>query len=296
MKNSFLMIILTTLACLPIVGCETGSSELESENEALARQNDSLQTEINTLKATGEAASQEIAALEADLRDILENAGSEELRDPSWEELKRFIALDRTDEYDYIVNEFDCEGFSISLRDNAWRRGFRCAYVAIGLGDQSAGHTLNAFQTTDRGLVYVDCTSHDTIAYVEVGRTYGTITVESVKSSLVSCDTAPDQFWQPVVITPYSGNLFAYAYYQEYMRRDRFYSDSVAAYNQEVASYNAAVRDFNRGQKHYSLAELEEWEERLDTWSANLEKLNEDLGTVRIEPLGTVTSVEIYWN
>lgn len=284
------------MICLPVIGCETGSRDLESENKALVQQNEALETELDSLTASAMAANQEIAALEADLRDILENSGSEELRDPSWEELKRFIALDRTDEYDYIPNKFDCEGFSIKVRDNAWRRGFRCAYVAIGLGESSAGHTLNAFQTSDRGLVYVDCTGHDTIAYLEVGRDYGTIIIDSVKSNLVSCDTAPEQFWQPLKTNLYSGNLFGYDYYEDYNRRDRFYNDSVAAYNREVASYNIAVQDFNRGQKKYSLAELEDWGDRLDTWSDNLERLNADLGTVRIEPLGKVTSIEVYWN
>ena len=35
---------------------------------------------------------------------------------------------------------------------------FRAAFVAVLFSDNEAGHALNAFRTTDRGLVYVDCT------------------------------------------------------------------------------------------------------------------------------------------
>ena len=54
------------------------------------------------------------------------------------------------------------------IQNNAKRAGWRCAVVRLdiagytdpyGLGIAAdAGHACNAFQTTDRGLVYIDCT------------------------------------------------------------------------------------------------------------------------------------------
>jgi hypothetical protein len=59
----------------------------------------------------------------------------------------------------------------------------RAAFVTIKLGPCSyypmtGGHALNAFETTDRGFVFIDCTSSnhgvnsDKIVDVEVGKEY----------------------------------------------------------------------------------------------------------------------------
>ena len=61
-----------------------------------------------------------------------------------------------------------CGDFAERLHNNAEMAGIRCAYVAIDLSGytdpnnygigSNTGHALDAFQTTDRGLVYVDDT------------------------------------------------------------------------------------------------------------------------------------------
>lgn len=50
-----------------------------------------------------------------------------------------------------------CGDFAERLHNNAELAGIRCAYVDVGLAG-SVGHACNAFQTTDRGLIYVDVT------------------------------------------------------------------------------------------------------------------------------------------
>lgn len=285
------MLALTALIAGTILcGCnaDSGSKELEAENTALIKENTELQAEIK-------ASEQKIAGLETDIIDILEGDESQ-LRNPAWEELKRFIETDKTDTLEYIPDEFDCEGFTITLRDHAWRRGFRSGYVALGLGENVSGHTLNAFQTTDKGLVYIDNSEHDTLAYVKSGEVYGTIAFDGVKETFIDCSMPPEEFWKPIARSHYSGSLFDYAYYENYAEREEFYSQSIAAYNEEVGDYNSAVNAFHRGAGSYSKKELEEWDARLDSWSDNLDELVKDLGSFRLEPMGTVRSVEIYWN
>ena len=56
-----------------------------------------------------------------------------------------------------------CADFAEMLHNNAEAAGWRAAYVLIRLGPSKSwptqgGHTLNAFQTPDRGLVYIDAT------------------------------------------------------------------------------------------------------------------------------------------
>lgn len=90
------------------------------------------------------------------------------LRNPTWEELVAFLWNDSTDQLAYIYPTFVCEDFARTLQSNAKKAGWRCALLSVyleGYPDwfnygipSNTGHGLNAFETTDRGLVYIDCT------------------------------------------------------------------------------------------------------------------------------------------
>jgi len=107
-------------------------------------------------------------------------------KDPTWAQLVDFLKRDDTDQIPYDYNSFVCADFAHRLHDNAEKAGWRCYYVGVKLGpspdrSSSEGHALNAFKTTDRGLVYIDCTgptereeprSGDTTVKVVVGQEY----------------------------------------------------------------------------------------------------------------------------
>ncbi len=90
------------------------------------------------------------------------------LSNPSWSELEAFLLGDKTDQAPYIYPTYVCEDFARALQENAEKAGWRCGFVTVdvegypdwyGYGIPSdTGHALNAFETTDRGLVYIDCT------------------------------------------------------------------------------------------------------------------------------------------
>jgi hypothetical protein len=84
-----------------------------------------------------------------------------------------------------------CADFAERLHNNAEMAGIRCAYVSldmIGYTDpfnlgiaSDAGHACNAFETTDKGIVYIDCTGDtdtdgppygDMIVKIAVGQEY----------------------------------------------------------------------------------------------------------------------------
>ena len=84
-----------------------------------------------------------------------------------------------------------CADFAERLHNEAEMAGIRCAYVSlemIGYTDpynleieSDAGHACNAFETIDRGLVYIDCTgfsdsygpnNNDMIVDIQVGEQY----------------------------------------------------------------------------------------------------------------------------
>lgn len=95
-------------------------------------------------------------AVERDRQIALEN--NPRAVDPTWEELKAFLLNDKTDELVYVKDVFMCLDFAELLHANAESAGIKAAIVTIGWVNKDIGHALNAFNTTDRGLVYIDAT------------------------------------------------------------------------------------------------------------------------------------------
>jgi hypothetical protein len=82
-------------------------------------------------------------------------------KDPTWLQLKKFLETNTTfknrvnGRIEYKCDEFMCADFMQTLFNNAQSAGIRCAKVGIQYADGSA-HAMNAFKTTDKGLVFVD--------------------------------------------------------------------------------------------------------------------------------------------
>ncbi len=118
---------------------------------------------------------------------------------PSYEELLIFIQEDTTDAKLYIDTFFwgyVCADYAEDVHNNAEGAGIRAAWVGIEFPGEEIGHALNAFETTDRGLVYIDCTEWDTVAYVEEGKEYGSIDITEAYSPLYSFYEEYKQEWQ----------------------------------------------------------------------------------------------------
>lgn len=189
-----------------------------------------------------------------------------EALDPSWAQLRSFLESDNTDQHLYIPDSFVCADFAVMLHNRAEAVGIRTAYVSIDFISGPA-HAINAFHTTDRGLVYIDCTGpgfqeakpgdsldsqhdavdYDKVAYVSVGFDYG----------LIPLDKA---------------TYFDYAFYQKWVQQ-------WDEYEQKVSLYNSGTLSFRERQ-----ALLRE-----------LEALKAILGDYRWEPLGVVTDVYVHW-
>jgi len=277
---SILMALLVFLpSCAPVISQE--------EYEALQSRLNSAQLEIDTLKANMETLQDsyndlqaDYGSLQQDYASLLERLQQSALENPTWVELEGFLKIDDTDTIPYVENSFDCSGFAITLRDRAWRYGMRCAYVEIGFAEGD-GHAINAFETTDKGLIYVDVTESDQIGYIKEGKAYGGILLEAVKPRYIACDGSPDEFWGSLTYATHS-NPFSYSYYVDYQRRVQFYKETVDAYKE-------AADEFNSGSREWTYSQLTEWFE-------NIEALEEDIGSIYYEPGGTVESVEVYWN
>lgn len=95
------------------------------------------------------------------------------IRDPTYHEMLVFISSDKTDENTYVDSSYVCHDFSFDVKRNAFNAGYRCFYVSIEMGiwGISEGHALVAFNTTDRGIIYVEPQS-DRITKVQIGQPY----------------------------------------------------------------------------------------------------------------------------
>lgn len=78
---------------------------------------------------------------------------------PTSEELFNFLKNDLTNSRSYVFGSFVCIDFAIMLHDNAELSGIKSGVVTIEFYDKEVGHALNVFNTTDKGLIYVDTTN-----------------------------------------------------------------------------------------------------------------------------------------
>jgi hypothetical protein len=141
--------------------------------------------------------------------------------DPTYAQLVSFLNSDKTDESPYtaandtpntyygtakshvdltrIQNIIDgtadpnnpdvCSDFAERLHNDAEMAGIKCAYVSV---DLSTGlHALDAFQTSDKGLVYIDDT--------------GAVPGNGVSRCVKTVNIAVGQAYQPVSLFPTPG-------------------------------------------------------------------------------------------
>jgi len=237
--------------------------------------------------------------------------------DPTWDEAIAFLQSDNTDEQSYNEDEFVCADFAEMLHNNAEVSGIKAAYVGVDFVE-GEGHALTAFNTTDKGLIYVDCTSgfsspviaeltdseegracvHDKIAYVVEGNEYGVISMDKAASP---------EYW----------------FYDAYKQNWAELEDDISAYNSDVAKFNADAKAYEEDVEAYEnavggrtyISDPEEYERltemyddlkakeaelelrgnELDARRERLDERQDELGWCRWEPLGVVTSVEIFW-
>lgn len=75
----------------------------------------------------------------------------------TYERVLEFLEGDNVDVNEY-TDIYNCISFANELKYNANNDGIKCAIVSFDLEDayETWGHAINAFETTDRGIVYFD--------------------------------------------------------------------------------------------------------------------------------------------
>jgi hypothetical protein len=100
------------------------------------------------------------------------------LRDPTYEEVKAFLAVDTTNLKPYIVGQYVCENFAAEVSFNAQQQKIRAGCVQLHM--VGLPHTLIAFNTTDKGIVYFDPQTDEEVI-LQIGKHYWTECVVAPK-------------------------------------------------------------------------------------------------------------------
>ena len=102
-----------------------------------------------------------------------------ELGNPTYKEMKEFLAGDETDSNPYVVGEYVSFDFAVELNNNAEANGIRVAYVAIFAKEW--GHGMVAFETIDKGLIFIEPQSDKEVRLV-TGEPYPGYSVGAISS------------------------------------------------------------------------------------------------------------------
>jgi len=145
--------------------------------------------------------------------DLIDNSTA---TNPTWSQLRAFLSQDQTEENEYIKDVYDCSQFSRDVHNNAEAAGIRAAEVHVEFRNEVVSHALNAFLTTDYGLVYACCTEADTIARVKAGKEYRAVEPRRITKTNIRNDywwdklssyyyigSSPRDQWVPLSIEIY---------------------------------------------------------------------------------------------
>jgi len=144
--------------------------ELDSTKTELTSTVDSL----NATEAKLEITEEELIGREAELTDLqisyegLMSGHGYTIKDPTYYEMIRFLRVDDTDKAEYIKDEYQCTHFATELCNRAEEKGIRCAYVTLSFPG-GIGHAIVAFNTIDKGLIYIE-PQFDDLVRVEIGK------------------------------------------------------------------------------------------------------------------------------
>jgi predicted nuclease with TOPRIM domain len=171
--------------------------DIKDVQETLATTQDQLDIVTGTLNGLGITISASNKCLDVELVD------NPEAKNPTTSQLLDFLGKDQTEKHSYVLGKYDCSQFSRDLHNNAEAAGIRAAEVQVNFEDEIFGHALNAFLTTDCGLVYVDCTEEpDKVSRVKVGKDFRSVEINRISY----LDIRNDLWWDSLTSYYYIGS------------------------------------------------------------------------------------------
>lgn len=132
----------------------------DNVGEARAQINDlenavhTVSSELANLKSSRASAMSELSFLKEENKKLAP-ADKHNLRIPTFNAVKDFLATDPTNTRQYIRGKYDYNHFARDVTNAAKEKGLRCAVAAV-VFPAGTNTFVVAFQTTDSGVVFVD--------------------------------------------------------------------------------------------------------------------------------------------
>lgn len=97
-------------------------------------------------------------------------------------EILFFVRYTWKNEHDYVLDHYDCKHFAYQLYLDAQKANLSVRFVTMTIKGSPVGHALNAFKTSDHGILFLDFTPKNTgegrsiaqknVVYVSSGEPY----------------------------------------------------------------------------------------------------------------------------
>ena len=190
----------------------------------------------------------------------------------------------------YRTGSFMCTEYALAVHDAAEANGLRCALVSVAF-EEGIGHALNAFQTTDFGLVFIDCTgapggdkedAYDTLGYLRTGEPYGRLHLDLAVRS-------------PADYRHYADSR---AIFRNLTAWDRELSAEYQDIEEAQRGLEAAMAGAKPEDQEGILAAHKALSERVDRYNEDIEYRNELARTFRVqysENKSPVASWDVFW-
>jgi hypothetical protein len=213
-----------------------------------------------------------------------------EARDRTLREVLHFLVDSDVNKQPYRSGQYVCTEFAVALHDEAEAAGIRAALVSLSFYE-GVGHALNAFNTTDYGVVYIDSTGtaggdpndhYDTIGFIQIGKPYGRLHVELAARW-------PNDYRKYEDSKAIFRNLEAW---------DSELTGELAAINRATQELQDRARRPTRPNQRTLRKTAEDLQARVDKYNRMLEYRNQVVNTFRLqysENKSPVKHIDVFW-
>ncbi|MGC8940448.1 MAG: hypothetical protein ACP5IJ_00390 [Candidatus Nanoarchaeia archaeon] len=225
-----------------------------------------VSAELDTKEKEFEELNKSYAERLAEYQNYVSSLKPGEEKIPTSKELLTFLELDNTNELKYDNASFDCTGFAFELYKRARAVGYKVGIVELEFEKEVKGHMFNAFQTSDKGVVYIDVTGNpnqtglDKIAFIDKGKEFKEVIIPK-SDELVVCNFECSDLVN-IRLTKKKFDLFSEEFLTNVEACD-------AVYNDCVEKFNSAVEAYNKGEKKYTYEQLKQWQDNLKMLSSD---------------------------
>lgn len=160
MKKIFLIFISIILIFLS--SCDVTQDpkyqSLQTQNAILITKNTNLNATLNASKSATPKSS-----------NILGTPPRPVNKPITWKQLVDFLASDHTNWNEYDINSYVCLDFAIDLVENAKKQNINARIVAVDFVNGDTGHAFVAFETSDKGTIFIEPQGDNTYSNVVIG-------------------------------------------------------------------------------------------------------------------------------